>query len=95
MYLLQAFTPFDGTQLIKAEKSQAILFSMFITEKQDGTITARACADGQKQRGYMPKEEVVAPTVMLEFIFIIAVLEAKERRDVAVMNLLIVFSCHK
>ena len=86
MHLLQAFSPLDATKLSGEEKSKAISSLMFITEKRDGTIKARACAVGQKQREFMSKDDVAMPTVMLESIFITAVLEAKEERDAAVVD---------
>ena len=60
---------------------------MFLTEKRDGTNKAYAYADRRKQREYMSKEAVAAPTMMLESIFVTAAIEAKEGRDVAVMDL--------
>ena len=87
MHLLQAFTPMDGNKLTKKEKSSARSSLMFLTEKMDGAIKARACADGSKQQEYMTKEEVAAPTVMLEPIFVTAAIDAKEGRDIAVMDL--------
>ena len=32
----------------------------FLTEKRDGTIKARQCADGQTQRGYIKKEDAAS-----------------------------------
>ena len=60
---------------------------MFLTKKWDGPINAKACADGQKQRWYLSKDEVAALTIMLESIFIAAGLEANEGGDVTVMDL--------
>ena len=40
-----------------------------------------------KNREYMSKDEVATLTAMLESFFIISALEAKNRMDVAVMNL--------
>ena len=77
---------FDAIKLTNEEKSKAISSIMFPTGKRDKMIKARPCSVGQKQREYMSKDEVAAPTVMLESIFIRAALEAKER-DMAVMDL--------
>ena len=87
MHLLKAFTPIDGNQLTEKEKLNAISSLMFPTEKRDGTIKAQACANGRKQQEYMSKEEVAAPMVILESIFVTAAIEAKEGRDITVMDL--------
>ena len=58
-----------------------------MTEKRDGLIKARECADGMKQRAYILKEESTSPTASNESIFIMCAIEAKERRSVAVVDL--------
>ena len=60
---------------------------MFLTEKQDGSIKACACADGKKQCEYIAKGDTASPTAMMESIFITAAIDAKEGWDVAIMDL--------
>jgi hypothetical protein len=60
---------------------------MFLTEKRDGTIKARNVTDGRKQRTWMSKEEAASPTVMLESVLLTAVIDAKENRDVCVVDI--------
>ena len=57
-----------------------------IKEKRDGKIKARACADGRKQRRYIPKEEATSPTIQLESLIMSLIIDAKEGRDVAIAN---------
>ena len=60
---------------------------IFLTEKRDGRIKARTVADGSKQRLWMTKEEAASPTVDLKSLFLSAVLDAKEGREVAVIDI--------
>ena len=56
-------------------------------EKKDGTIKGRACADGREQHHYAEKGASKSPTVSTEAVLITAVIEAKEERDVAVIDI--------
>ena len=59
-----------------------------MTEKQDGTIKARQCADGQMQRDYIDKEEAASPMAVL----LTCIIDAKKGREVAVVDLPRAFS---
>ena len=59
---------------------KAIASLMFLTKKQDGTIKARATADGCKQHKYMEKIKSASPTVMIESIFTTVAIDVKEER---------------
>ena len=48
LHHVEIFQPIDPDKLTNEEKEKAIASLMFLTEKQDGTIKARACADGCK-----------------------------------------------
>ena len=62
---------------------------MFITEKTNGTVKARKVADGSKQRTYdgYEKSDGSSPTVITESIFLIGVVDARERRAQAVLDI--------
>ena len=49
---------------------------MLLTEKGDGEIKGRNCANGSTQRKYISKEETASPTMKLESIFLTSVIEA-------------------
>jgi hypothetical protein len=49
-------------------------------------IKGRRCADGRKQRVYIAGEDAALPTVATESVFLKAVIDALEGRDVAVLN---------
>jgi len=77
----------DGRRLTRAEKNAALQYLMFLKEKRCGKIKGRGCADGRKQRVYKTKEETSSPTVTLESLFLTAVIDAKEGRDVATVDI--------
>ena len=60
---------------------------MFLKQKRCGKIKARGCADGRKQRIYKTKEETSAPTVHTESLFLSAVIDAKEGREVVTCDI--------
>jgi hypothetical protein len=60
---------------------------MYLKEKLDGTIKARGCADGRPQRLYTPKSETSSPTVSLTGLMLTCMIDAKEERDVATLDI--------
>ncbi len=61
---------------------------MFLKEKRDSSVKARMCADGCKQKdGTWSKQETTSPTVATESVFITAVIDAHEGRNVACFNI--------
>jgi hypothetical protein len=76
------FKPIDMNKLSAEEKKQTHRSLIFLTEKRDGTMNARTCADGYKQRSWMEREETSSPTAQVESILLTAFIEAKEGRDV-------------
>ena len=60
---------------------------MFLKRKRCGKIKGHGCADGHKQRAYTNKSDSTAPTVSTEAVFLTAVIDAKEGRDVATMDI--------
>jgi hypothetical protein len=58
-----------------------------LSEKKDGSLKARHCANGSTQRSYMQREEVSSPTISTKSTILTAVIEAAEGRDVATCNI--------
>eukprot|EP00978_Attheya_sp_CCMP212_P032460 scaffold126826_cov58-Attheya_sp.AAC.1 len=73
--------------LTRDEKRAALHYLMFIKQKRCGRIKARGCADGRKQREHTTKEEASSPTVAIESLMLACVIDAKEKRDVAVVDI--------
>ena len=76
------FTPIHREDITKEEMKKSMDSLMFLTEKRDGTIKARACANGSVQRKYLLREMAASPTVISESVIITSCIEAKESRDI-------------
>ncbi|KAI2491042.1 Reverse transcriptase (RNA-dependent DNA polymerase) [Fragilaria crotonensis] len=69
------------------ERRDSLQYLMFLKEKRNGIIKARGCADGRKQREFTTKEEASSPTVAIESVMLSCAIDARERRDVATVDL--------
>ena len=69
------------------ERKKALGSLIFLKEKTDGTIKARAVADGRSQRETATKGDASSPTVSIEAVLLTAAIEASEHRDVAVVDI--------
>ena len=85
------FQPKKVSELSEEEKKKALESLIFIKEKRDGMLKGRTCADGRKQCSHVKKEDAASPTVSLEAVLLTCVMEAKEERDVAIINIPNVF----
>jgi Reverse transcriptase (RNA-dependent DNA polymerase)/Zinc knuckle len=79
--------PVESESLSKSERRQALQYLMFLKEKRCGKIKGRGCADGRKQREYTSKEEASSPTVANESVLLSCVIDAREDRDVAIIDI--------
>ena len=70
--------PVIRKDLSPSQKKEALGYLMFLKKKRCGTIKGRGCADGQKQRAYITKEESTSPTISTEAVFLTAVIDAWE-----------------
>jgi len=84
---LSVFIPMDPKELTIEQRAAALASLMFLKEKKDGTVKARACADGRKQRETTAEEDAASPTVSIESFFMTCAIEASEKKDVAIMDL--------
>ena len=60
---------------------------MILKQKRNGTIKVRGCADKRKQRQHTTKEEASSPTVAIESVMLSCVIDTKEGRDVAMVDI--------
>jgi hypothetical protein len=65
-------------ELLMIEKRRAMESLIFLTEKKDGRIMARTCANSSTQQEYTDQEEAASPTAMTESHLITAVIDAKQ-----------------
>ncbi len=63
------FEPKHARDLSDEEKNKALSLLIFLKEKKSSDIKARLCANGNKQREHIAKEEAAAPTMVLESVF--------------------------
>ena len=60
------FLPIKIEDLTPIERRRAMESLIFLTEKKDGRIKARTCANGSTQREYTNRDEAASPTAMTE-----------------------------
>jgi hypothetical protein len=88
MHDMNVFRPIEVDSLTYNEKKKALLLLMFLKEKGDSSVKACMCADGRKQKdGTWSKQETTSPTVATELVFITAVIDVHEVRDVACFDI--------
>ena len=56
-------------------------------QKRTGEIKGRTVAGGNKQRGYIDKEESSSPTVATESVILTSIIDAEEERETAVIDI--------
>ncbi len=89
MHDMNVFCPIKIKSLTYDKKKKALSLLMFLKEKRDSSVKARMCADGQKQKdGTWSKQETTFPTVAMESVFITAVINVHEGRNVACFDIL-------
>ena len=84
---MRTFFPVEAKSLSKEERLKALSSLMFLTEKRDGKIKGRACADGRKQREEIKREDAASPTVALDSILLTSAIDAHEGREVATIDI--------
>ncbi len=85
--IYDVFKPLYADKLSDKEKSKALSLLLFLKEKHDGNVKARSCANGSVQREHVAKEEAAAPTIALESVFVTAIIDAKEKREVVTIDI--------
>ena len=82
----ESFLPVHMKDLTPAQRKQVLESYLFLAEKRDKTIKGRMVAGGNKQRGFINKEDATSPTAALESVLLTSVIDAHEGRDVAVVD---------
>ena len=81
-----SFRPVKWNDLNERQRSMILESHIFMKMKKTGEIKGRTVAGGNKQRGYIDKEESSSPTVATESVIITAMIDAEEEREVAVID---------
>jgi hypothetical protein len=73
---------------LTAEQHKKVLEShIFVERKQDGSLKAWQVAGGNKQQGYITKEDASSPTVSSEAVMLTCVIDVTKKRYVAVVDI--------
>jgi Reverse transcriptase (RNA-dependent DNA polymerase) len=81
------FKPVHYKSLTPEQRKQVLESHIFVERKRDGVLKARTVAGGNKQRGYILKEDASSPTVSSEAVMLTCTIDAKEKREVAVVDI--------
>jgi hypothetical protein len=87
LYDLKVMKPVHSRELTPEERREALAYLMFLKRKRCGKVKGHGCADGRKQRRYTDRADAASPTVATEAVFLMAVIDALENRDVAVVDI--------
>ncbi len=82
LHIMDTWKPMHLSQLGQEEKMRVLSLLLFLKEKQTGQVKGRACINGVPQRGYIPIEEAVLPTISTESTLIMAAIAASENRKI-------------
>ena len=88
MHDMNVFCLIEVESLTYDKKKKALSSLMFLKEKRDSLVKAHMCADGRKQKdGTWAKQDMTSPTVATELVFITAIFDTHEGRDVACFDI--------
>jgi hypothetical protein len=79
--------PRHARDLAPEELCEALGYLMFLKRKRCGKIKGRSCPDGHKQQPHIDRADAASPTVMTKSVFLTAVIDALENRDVAIVDI--------
>jgi hypothetical protein len=89
MHDMSVFHPIKVEALTYNERKKALLSVMFLKEKRNSLVKVRMCTDGRKQKdGTWSKQDTALPMVATELMFITAVVNAHEGRNVTCFDIL-------
>jgi hypothetical protein len=66
LHCRNSFKPMHWKSLTADQRKKVLESHIFVERKQDGVLKARQVAGGNKQRGYIMKEDASSPTVSSE-----------------------------
>ncbi len=87
LHMRDTFKPMHWRELSHTQRQLVLESHMFLKEKRDGKTKGRTVAGGNKQRGYIQKEDASSPTVATESVLLTCIIDAEEGRDVAVIDI--------
>ena len=82
-----SFVPKNWEELTPKQTSNILESFIFLEEKKSGVVKGRLVINGAMQRGHLTKEEASLPTAFTESIILTSIVDAKEGRDVATVDI--------
>jgi hypothetical protein len=73
--------------LTNEERKEVLESHLFLKEKRDATVKGHMVAGGNKQRGTIEKLITSSPTAALESVLLTAIIDAREGRDITVIDI--------
>ena len=87
MHDRRCFKAIAVRELARREKQRAMEGLMLVTQKRDGRVKARLAYNCKPTREWVSREDKSSPTALTESIMLLAAIDAKESRDVMVMDI--------
>ena len=87
LHLRNTFKLQHACNLTPLQRQMILELHMFLKEKHSEEIKGRTVAGGNKQCDYISKEDASSPTVTTESVLLACIIDAKEGRDVAVIDI--------
>ncbi|HRJ76259.1 MAG TPA: reverse transcriptase domain-containing protein, partial [Anaerolineales bacterium] len=87
MYEKGVFYPINRNKLTAAQRKKILRTICFLTEKSNGQIKARFCADGRLQAVYGTDIDPASPTVKMDSVMITTAIDAYEKRHVTIIDI--------
>lgn len=69
------------------EKKAALQYLMFLKQNRCSKIKGKGCVDGRKQRDYITKNKMSAPTLATEALFLMRLIDDMENRHSATLGI--------
>ena len=82
-----SFKPVHRKELTVEQRKQILESHMIVVQKKDGTVKAREVAGGIKQQDFVSKEDASSPTAATESVLLSCAIDAKEKRQTAVLDI--------
>jgi hypothetical protein len=82
-----SFKPMHWKSLIADQRKKVLESHIFVERIQDGALKAQQVAGGNKQWGYILKEDASSRTVSSEAVMLMCVVDANENREVAIVDI--------
>ena len=87
IHMRKKFVPKHRHELTPKQQERMVEAFIFLIEKRSGVIKARKVLGGNLQHDYISKDEASSSMAYTESVIMKAVIDAKERRNVATVDI--------